>query len=175
MSKKILILFWGHPLYDGRCINMINQCIAEKHQLSILGVGNKAEQINYKNAAIQLIAQKQLKNRFTKYLKFFKYAKQKIVIDKPDLIIASDLYSMIPAAQSKNKFPVKIIYDSRELYTQLAGLINKPITQKIWSWYEKKYISHIDVVLVTAKIDQTYLTTLYNHPNMVIVKNLPGD
>ena len=33
MSKKILIIFWGNPLYDGRCINMVNQCLNEKHQL----------------------------------------------------------------------------------------------------------------------------------------------
>ena len=175
MPKKILIIFWGNPLYDGRCINMINQCIAENHKLNILGVGNKLEKINYKSATIQLIDKKQLNNRFTKYFKYFKYVKQKIAIEKPELIIAADLYSMIPAAQSKKKLPVKIIYDSREIYTQLAGLINKPIIQKLWSWHEKKYISKMDVVLVTAEIDQTYLTTLYNHPNMMIVKNVPGD
>ena len=175
MPKKILMIFWGNPLYDGRCMNMMNQCINENHQLNILGVGIKAEKINYKSATIQLIDKNQLNNRLTKYFKYFKYVKQKISVYKPDLIIASDLYSMIPAAQTKNNLPVKIIYDSREIYTQLASLINKPITQTIWSWYEKTYISQVDVLLVTAEIDQKYLTALYNHPNMIIMKNLPGD
>ena len=175
MPKKILIIFWGNPLYDGRCINMINQCINENHELKVLGVGVKTERINYKRATIQLINQNKLKNKIFKYVKFFKYVKQKVVIEKPDIIIASDLYSMIPVVKIKKKLSAKIIYDSREIYTQLAGLINKPITQKIWSWYEKKYIANVDIVLVTAEIDQKYLTVLYNHSNIVIMKNLPGN
>ena len=175
MPKKVLIIFWGHPLYDGRCVNMINQCISENYVVKILGVYNKTEKIEYKNATIQLINKNNFKNKLTKYFKYFKYIKKQIANYQPNVIIASDLYSMIPAAQIKNNVSAKIIYDSREIYTQLAGLINKPITQKIWSWYEKKYILKMDTVLVTAKIDQHYLTELYNHPNMVVMKNLPGD
>ena len=33
MSKKILIIFWGHPLFDGRVMNMINQLITQKLSL----------------------------------------------------------------------------------------------------------------------------------------------
>jgi len=175
MPKKVLIIFWGHPLYDGRCVNMINQCISENYVVKILGVYNKTEKIEYKNATIQLINKNNFKNKLTKYFKYFKYIKKQIANYQPNVIIASDLYSMIPAAQTKNNVSAKIIYDSREIYTQLAGLINKPITQKIWSWYEKKYILKMDTVLVTAEIDKYYLTELYNHPNMVVMENLPGD
>ena len=175
MSKKILIIFWGNPLYDGRCINMVNQCLNEKHQLKVLGVGIKTERINYKGATIQLINQNKLKNKYFKYFKYFKYVKQKIITEKPNIVIASDLYSMIPIAQIKNNLSIKIIYDSREIYTQLAALINKPMVQKMWAWYEKKYIKKVDVVLVTAEIDKQYLTALYNHSKIVIIKNLPGD
>tara|TARA_B100000427_G_C15491288_1_gene587753 strand:- start:397 stop:1503 length:1107 start_codon:yes stop_codon:yes gene_type:complete len=175
MPKKVLIIFWGHPLYDGRCVNMINQCISKNYVVKILGVYNKTEKIEYKNATIQLINKNNFKNKLTKYFKYFKYIKKQIANYQPNVIIASDLYSMIPAAQIKNNVSAKIIYDSREIYTQLAGLINKPITQKIWSWYEKKYILKMDTVLVTAEIDKHYLTKLYNHPNMVVMQNLPGD
>ncbi|SVE22653.1 uncharacterized protein METZ01_LOCUS475507, partial [marine metagenome] len=93
---------------------------------------------------------------------------------KPDVVIASDLYSMVPIAQNKKQLQSKIIYDSREIYTQLAGLINKPIIQKLWSWYEKQYISKINCVLANAEIDQTYLNTLYPDVRIEVIKNLPG-
>ena len=175
MSKNIKIIFWGHPLYDGRCMNMIDQFINQNHKVSVLGVGNKSEKLNYKSAQIELIDKTRLRNAFTKYFKFFHYVKKYIIYNKPDVIVASDLYSMIPAAQIKKNLRAKIIYDSRELYTQLAGLVNKPIIQKIWSWYEKKYISNMDYILVTAEIDRDYLKKLYNCKNIEVVKNLPGD
>ena len=174
MPKKILIIFWGHPFFDGRCMNMMNQFVAQKYEVNILGVGTKAEIINHQNVTIELLDQHTLKNSLTKYFKYFKYVKNYINSRNIDVIIASDLYSMIPCVQLKLKHSAKILYDSRELYTQLGGLINKPFIQKIWAWYEKKYILKTDCILVTADIDKDYLKNLYHHPNIKIVKNLPG-
>ena len=46
MHKKVIIVFWGHPLYDGRCMNMLNQLSEQGYQISILGVGSKKETCN---------------------------------------------------------------------------------------------------------------------------------
>ena len=176
MSKKILIIFWGHPLFDGRCMNIINQYLNQKHEIYVLGVGVKAEKIAYKNAMIELIDNNYLQNRIMKYFRFFKYVKQFIVNNKPDVIIASDLYSMIPSAQTKKMNNALLIYDSRELYTKLGALKNKPTIQKIWSYYEKKNINAMNHILVTAEIDKQYLRSLYSkNLNISIIKNLPGN
>ena len=175
MPKNIVIIFWGHPLFDGRCMNMINQLLKSKNEVHVFGVGDKSEIVHYKKATIELIDRSLLNNSWTKYFKYFKYVKKVIKIKEPDIIVASDLYSMIPCAQIKSEHNAKIIYDSRELYTQLGGLKNKPLLQKIWAWYEKKYILIIDCVLVTAEIDKDYLKKLYHHPNIKIIQNLPGD
>ena len=102
-SPDIMIVFWGNPLYDGRCVNMINQFRDEKLTVKIIGVGKDNKTFDFNGAEI------------------------------------------------------KLIYDSREIYTQLAGLVNRPIIQKIWSWYEKKYIYSADYVIANAEIDQEYL------------------
>jgi len=175
MPKKVMLIFWGHPLYDGRCMNMINQFMAEEYQVYVLGVGKKQEKLNYEGAEIELINQKKLNNSITKYFKYFKYVKKMINNFKPNTIIASDLYSMVPAAQNKKRYQSKIIYDSREIYTQLAGLIKKPIIQKIWSWYEQNYISMVDCILANAEIDKAYLNEIYPDSYIKIIKNLPGE
>ena len=174
MHKKVIIVFWGHPLYDGRCMNMLNQLNEEGYQLSILGVGSNKETFNYKGAQIELIDSKKLNNSITKYFKYFYYVKKFINKLKPDVIIASDLYSMIPISQNSNKNNSKIIYDSREIYTQLGGLVNRPLVQKLWSWYEKKYISKVNCVLANAEIDKAYLYALYPDVHIEMIKNLPG-
>ena len=175
MNKKILLVFWGHPYFDGRCMNMINQSLKNKDEITVLGVGNKAKNIEYKNVQITLIDKKKLNNSVTKYFKYFKCVKKFINMKKADVIIAGDLYSMIPIAQIKDKHQAKIIYDSRELYTKIAALKNRPILQKIWSYYEKKYIYKVDYILVTANIDKNYLLNRYGTLNIYTLKNFPSE
>jgi len=175
MHKNILIVFWGNPFFDGRCMNMIDELLNKDHKVSVLGIGNQAKEIEYNGSEIILMHAEKFNNSATKYFKYFKYVKKFINHKKPDLIIASDLYSMIPIAKTKKYHNAKIIYDSRELYTKLAGLKNKPTIQKIWSYYEKKYITQIDCTLVTAEIDKNYLLKLYKNLNIKIIRNLPND
>ena len=175
MHKNITIVFWGNPFFDGRCMNMIDELLNNNHNVSVLGIGEQAEDVEYNNAHIILMDTNKFNSSITKYFKYFKYVKNFIDNKKPDVIIASDLYSMIPVAKTKKYHNAKIIYDSRELYTQLAGLKNRPIIQKIWSYYEKKYIVQVDSTLVTAEIDKKYLLKLYQNLNIKIIKNLPGN
>ena len=175
MTKKILIVFRGHPFFDGRCMNMINQLLDREHQVNVLGVGASTEILYYKDAKIKLMSSNLFRNSATKYFKYFNYVKRYIRKINIDILIASDLYSMIPCAQIKSTHHAKIIYDSRELYTKLAGLKNKPLIQKIWSSYEQKYISYTDCVLANVDIDKIYLEELYQHSNIQLIKNLPGE
>ena len=175
MYKNIIIVFWGNPFFDGRCMNMIDELLNNNHKVSVLGIGAQAEEIEYNNAHIILMDTKKFNNSVTKYFKYFKCVKKFVNNQKPDIVIASDLYSMIPIAKTKKYHNAKIIYDSRELYTKLAGLKNKPIIQKMWSYYEKKYIAQAESILVTAEIDKEYLLKLYQNLNIKIIKNLPSN
>ena len=103
MHKKVVIIFWGNPFYDGRCLNMINQIVEQKVNLKILGVGNQELCVDDKGYQIKMLNEKSLKNPITKYTKYFREVKKFINMNKPNFIIASDLYSMIPAAQIKLK------------------------------------------------------------------------
>tara|TARA_B100000614_G_scaffold66367_4_gene58769 strand:+ start:5788 stop:6891 length:1104 start_codon:yes stop_codon:yes gene_type:complete len=173
MHKKVVIIFWGNPLYDGRCLNMINQIVAQGVNLQILGVGDQKLCVDGKGYQIKMLNKKSLKNPITKYSKYFREVKKFINMNKPNFIIASDLYSMIPAAQTKLKNQ-RLIYDSRELYTKLGGLKNKPLIQKIWSFYEKKYIYDVDCTIVNAEPDRKFLLNLYGQIKTVLMKNMPG-
>ena len=51
-SPDIMIVFWGNPLYDGRCVNMINQFRDEKLTVKIIGVGKDNETFDFNNSNI---------------------------------------------------------------------------------------------------------------------------
>ena len=168
MPKKILMIFWGHPLFDGRCINMMNQLLNKNYIVHVVGVSSELDTISYKGATIEFIDASMLINKWTKYLKYFNFVKKMITIQKPDVIIASDLYSMIPSAQTKSQHNAKIIYDSRELYTQLGGLKNKPLIQKVWTWYEKKYILVLLLYVYSLNKGLHYVSKEHTHRTLCI-------
>ena len=71
MSKKILIIFWGNPLYDGRCMNMINQISNTNQRLYCLCSGEKYELIKNKNYNLELMSKIHFQNPLTKYFNYF--------------------------------------------------------------------------------------------------------
>ena len=67
MPKKILIIFWGNPFFDGRCMNLLEQLLNANYNIQFLCVGNISETKNYKGAELHFISQKKLENAITKY------------------------------------------------------------------------------------------------------------
>ena len=72
MSKKIVLIFWGHPYFDGRCMNMLGQLLNEWHKISVLGICKKAQKLQYNGTKIYLMDENKFMNPLTKYFKYFK-------------------------------------------------------------------------------------------------------
>ena len=134
MNKSVVLIFLGDFFFDARCINMANTIINSGMELNIIDAGKSGNK--YRGKDIHHIA---LHERgLFKYFKFHRQVIQKLKTLKPDIIIAGDLYSLAASTSLKHTHKV---YDSRELYSQLAGLSTKPLRQYFWSWIEKKHIT----------------------------------
>ena len=120
MKKRIVLIFLGDFFYDGRCINMANTIINSGHKLYVIDAGkskNTYKGINFFHVKIK-------RNGFFRYVDYYLKTKKIINEIKPQTIISSDLYSLPSAFSLKN---IDIIYDSREIYSQHAGMINNRI------------------------------------------------
>ena len=146
---------------------MANTLIDAGMKLNIIDAGENNNQ--YRGSNIYHINLPD--NGVIKYVKFYYQIKKIISKINPQIIIAGDLYSL-PSAVSFIK--ANIIYDSREIYTQHAGMVNKPIQQTFWSWVEKKYINKAKSVLVTAKSDVLLINKLYMDVNIFLIYNFPS-
>lgn len=96
-------------------------------------------------------------------------------LQRADITFAADLYSLSTARTLKYKgLTSKIIYDARELYTELPSLKAKPITKLYWRFVEKRGLDISDRVLVTAPYDANAILAVHGFlPKSLLIRNLP--
>ena len=157
--KKICIVFLGDFWTDARCINMAQTILnSDKYSLSIISLQNTEQ--SFTNSPFKGVRFFNLKISNIKILKYFNFhnkVKNIIKKNKFDIIVASDLYSLSGACSSNNK----VIYDSREIYSELEAHITKPLYRWFWKKYEKYYLQFIKDIIVTADSDSVFLRNLY--------------
>ncbi|MBI64825.1 MAG: hypothetical protein CMG64_00825 [Candidatus Marinimicrobia bacterium] len=93
-----------------------------------------------------------------RYWRYHKHIKQILKNNKYDVVVAADLYSLSGACSQKTN----IVFDSREIYSELEAHINKPIHRCFWSYYESFYLKKVSSVITTAGSDQLYLQNKYS-------------
>ena len=160
-------MFIGDFFSDARAKNMVDTIVDNNLDVEIIDTGG-GESI-YRNKKIHHIS---LPNSgIYRYIKFYIKSKKIIKTIKPKCIISGDLYSL-PSASSYR--PKKLIYDSREIYTQLAGLKGRPFKQKFWSQIEKLFIYKASSILVTAESDAEVIKSIYGPVMCLTIKNFPS-
>lgn len=112
------------------------------------------------------------KSGIQRYWKWHKGVKKHLAEIKPEIAIAGDLFSL--GAIGENKSINRKIFDSRELYSKMAGLVKKSFHQLFWSWFEKKYITAMDSILVTADGDRDFLHNCYGELPVELIYNFPS-
>lgn len=157
-TKNILIIFLGDFNYDARCINMIRSFRSENHPVTLIGThkeiinGTGLEGVTFHSIKLK-------RKGILKYIEFFLKVRRFTSKQKYGIIIASDLYSLASACLSKTN---KIIYDCREIYTELAALESKYIYKKITYIYENYFLRYVNQIITTAKSDEEMLKNIYN-------------
>jgi len=96
-----------------------------------------------------------------KYLQFYSQVNNILKNNLFDTIICGDLYSL--ASIAKYKKTAQIIFDSREIYSDLYAHKNKPWLRFFCSTYENYFLRYVNQVLVTAETDNQYLQKKYKH------------
>lgn len=92
-----------------------------------------------------------------------------------EVVLPCDLFSLSAACWMKRQRRVKLlIYDAREVYTELPGVARKPVAKWIWRRLERRGLTATDLVLATGPRDiQTICDIHHFLPRPVLVRNLP--
>ncbi len=170
--KRVLISFLGNINYDTRSVNLCSSLRNEGLTIDTLSF----DWIDRKQGGeIHVIKLDKSKSSLFFYFKFFYSVCSKLIFNKYDLYIASDIYNLPILALFAEFRGKPLYYDSRELFRYLAGLKNKVNIQRLLAKIEESFIRKCDKVIVTGMMDAEVLTEDYriNHEKFILLRNLP--
>jgi glycosyltransferase involved in cell wall biosynthesis len=92
-----------------------------------------------------------------------------------NVVMACDLFSLGAAARMKRESRASLlIYDSREVYTELPTVAKRPLAKALWKRFEHNAIDEVDLMLVTGPHDVDGICRVHDGmPRSLLVRNLP--
>ena len=173
-KNKVVIGFLGNINFDTRSFNLFKSLKDKNHNVKFYGfdwLTPDFEQI--KTGDIRVT--KLVKNKFSLlfYIKFSLILFLQLLKTKADIYFASDFYALPFCSIVAKLKRRKVFYDSREVYTGLPALNNKPIVKKLFKQIEGLFIKRCDYIVTTGELDSRFIEDLYNLPEIDVLRNLP--
>ena len=155
----ICFVCFENPKNDARLLNMARVFVKNGKKICIVASGEKgdckqfaAEKIDF--FPIKLKSGVRYWKKWLKYNTLIKTYCKKVTAP---IVISNDFYSLFSAKKLAEKFKAKLIYDSREIYSQLGTLQVNPIKQRIFTKLEMYLIKFVDRIIVSGDLDAAYL------------------
>lgn len=171
----VLLLALNEFQTDARSFNFLETF--SKLNLKSVGifatVKGKQVPLTKQNQDIVYLRLRKFKRLAPKWLEFLLRASLSVKNYSPNFVFCEDLYSLPIAYLYKRKYNSKIIYDSREIYSELASLRNNKIKRNIIATIEKGYVPFVDTILVTGELDKEILKEKFPGLNILVVYNYP--
>ena len=161
MNQRIAIIFLGDYRFDGRCINMINALIKNNFVYIFHVKKNTVNDGQIISKRLTEVNIQPSQKKIFKYIHWIQLIYKLLRKNNFHKIIASDLYSLFPVyLGNKNK---NIIYDSREIFTELAAHFHNKIKKHTIKILENLCLKRVSVILTSADSDTSYLKKKYNY------------
>lgn len=172
-TYDVILICFTDPKFDARTINLVKTLLKYNRKVALItpdyGINPSYIDItNYFPIKVNLTGRvRQSQKEFTKLIKKIKF--------DANYVHAADLYSLSAAKNIKMKTGANLTYDSREIYSQLNSLRDRPFSKKMIELKEKYLVTYVDRIIVTAKEDKDYLKKHFTHSiPYSIIKNLPS-
>ncbi len=173
MKKSVLIIFLGNYYYDSRVTNLYKSFREIGYDVNVISFDWLTKELKTKKGEISVYKLKKHYFSFTYYLKFSFILIKRLLFSKADLIFAEDVYTLPFAALFAQLKKSILFYDSREIYSHLAGLSNRKNVQAILKYIEKSFIKYAFKVITTGELDSEYIHREYNINDSIVIRNLP--
>jgi glycosyltransferase involved in cell wall biosynthesis len=111
-----------------------------------------------------------------KFLEYHRKLSQRVLsLGGVDAILSCDLYSLGAAVRAKSRGKASwVVYDSREVYTELPSTANRPLVKLLWKMFEHRGLANADSIWVTGPLDLDAIFRLHGFtPRSTLIRNLP--
>ncbi len=158
---------------DARSYNFARTLLELNFNIVAVAKDETPPRFNSKNFHFIGIKAKQKGRTIFRLIDFYLKAIRKVRKIKADFVLACDVYSLPIAKCIARTNNCKIIYDSREIYSELASLSDKKLKKKIIAKFEKHYLKFVEKIIVTGELDKEYLRKIFPNHHYFIIKNFP--
>lgn len=171
LLADVLILALNKIEFDARLSNFIDTFTKLKLEIASISLdSNEFLSINQNAFFINIPENLRTYIKILEFNRKGNYFLDKIV---PKSILCSDIYSLPLGVKFKKKYNVKLIYDSREIYSNLASLTRFPLKQGFLKYFEKYFVRFVDSIIVTGELDRDYLSQVFPSKRFFVIYNYP--
>lgn len=170
-NYDVCILCMNYFALDARVNNLVKSLIKLNQKILVIAYQDNNIYKDFDFIPIPINP----KERLYKNLYFFtNYIKNNYKKIKSKFYLSADLYSLPATRYIQKKNNGILIYDSREIFSQLGHLHNKKLRQLFFKYLEKYYIRFVNKIIVSGNLDAEYLKEYFNHKTpYFLIMNLP--
>lgn len=161
--RKQLLEYAAHPQADVVCVGLKDVRFRQKDVDALPCPVILADAIQPKKRSIFGKIHRELSTNRAIY--------KAIVNAAPDVIHANDLNALIPAYKARKKLGCRLIYDTHEIFTENPWIARNPLVKAVWSFFERKIIRKVDLVVCVSHAAGRYLQKKYDIPAPMVVTN----
>jgi glycosyltransferase involved in cell wall biosynthesis len=172
--KSVTIAFLGNIDYDTRTSNLVASFKEICRSVVFIGFDWLTPGFTESHSPEKHVIRLR-KGRFSIlfYLRFVVTLTAYLCRNRADLFIASDIYSLPSVVLCGRLVGATIMYDSREIFTEVSGIQHRKVLQKLFGWIERLFITSVNHVVVTGEMDAEYLKKVYGLTSVEVLRNLP--
>lgn len=171
--KTVLITFLGNYHYDSRVTNFYNSFSERGYIVKVISFDWLTKNFKTEKGDLSVYKLKKSSPSIIYYLKFSLILSYRLFFTKADFIFAEDVYTLPFVVLFAKLKKAKVCYDSREIYTHIAGLSKRKNVQAFWQLIEKAFIKSVDIILTTGEMDSAFIEKEYNLKETIVIRNLP--
>ncbi|MGC8595292.1 MAG: glycosyltransferase [Candidatus Kryptoniota bacterium] len=174
----VLIISSSDPVYDTRSSKFYSALLQAGYSARLVGITDEETNLT-NNWTVRGITRAKITSRSGKKF-FFQFYRKIIplVYHQPArIVIAADLFAIPPAIIAKKKFSnvwpyPKLVYDSKELYSELPSLKMKKTSFYFWTIIEKISSGYIDHLLTVNESIANLLSQRWRK-KITVIMNVP--
>jgi glycosyltransferase involved in cell wall biosynthesis len=159
--------------FEFRVFRQVKSLVSASHEVTVIGHARRRDPAAWSPARVNFILSRGALLRGPLFFGYFFLSVFLVLLrEKPLLVHAVDLPSLVGAGLYSLFRRVRIIYEERELLTESPGLGNKPLRRFIWRRLEKAFIRRAGRYIVVTQADGDFLQKRHNIKQPVVIKNV---
>jgi glycosyltransferase involved in cell wall biosynthesis len=173
-KPRVTLCFLGNLYYDTRTYNLYHSLKEQGIPVRFIGfdwMKRDVQPRKLRNVSVKKLHKGKLSCFF--YLKFFIVQLYMLSKTGTDIYWAADIYSLLAVYIFSRFRKGKIYYDSREIYTEVAGIARRPILRRMVYLAERRILKRADCTFVTGTMDGELLKERYPGVKTHLLRNLP--